>query len=105
MFLALISATVTMLLTQLPELVPLHTSKLDVFLGLEITLLNSLTGNGAYMHHFLNYFRSRLSSDVGICTQVTYDSDYESSALALQHTSLKHLLSLKYEGAVPLRKT
>ena len=66
--------------------------------------VNSITGKGAYMGHFLNWLLSRVSSDVGIWTQVTSDGDYESSALALQHRSLKHLRSLKYEGVVRLRK-
>ena len=38
-------------------------------------------------------------------TQVSYVSDYEISALALQYRSFKHPRSLKCEGAVPLRKS
>ena len=52
--------------------------------------INSLTGTDADMRPFFDQLRSKLSSDVGIWTQVVYVSDYESSDLALQYRSLKH---------------
>ena len=61
---------------------------------LPVSMVNSLKGKGAYMCHFLNYLHSRVSSDVGIWTEVTYASDYKSSVLALQHRSLKYSRSL-----------
>ena len=67
--------------------------------------VNRNQGNVAYMQHFSNQLRSRVSSVVIFWSQATYDGYYERSALVLQHRSFNHPQSLRCEGAVPLRKS
>ena len=67
-------------------------------------LVNRNSGNVAYMRHFSNHLRPRVNSVIMFWSQFTYDGDYESSVLALQHRSFNHPRSLKCEGAVRLPK-
>ena len=66
-------------------------------------MLNSLMCTDADMRLFFYYFCSRVSSDVGIWTQVAYVSEYASSALVLQHKSLNYPRISKCKGAMCLQ--
>ena len=67
--------------------------------------INRNPGNVAYMRHFSNYLRSRVSSVVIFWSEVTHNDDYESSALALQHRFFNHPRRLKCKGAVRRQKS